>query len=309
MLVSVLIPTHNRIGLLRQTLSSFRDVRVPSAVNLELIVVANACADGTYSAVERISGDYPFELTVAKEPTPGQNWARNKALKLATGDVFAFVDDDIRLDRTWLRGLVEVFKQYEADVVGGRTKLWWEDVEKPEWFKPYLSPILAAYDHGDTVQEVGLPGPIGANMAIRRRVYQEIGGFRTGIQNEDNSLYRGNEVEYLQRADNHGFRGYYAPDALVYHWVSPDRIEPHFFEESGWGYGHSRVSMKNSFEPFTAAHSMAGYLYLAGRHGLQQALAQMSGDTAAQYYHSYTKNIGLGGLHGSFLRLKDKRFG
>ncbi len=309
MSVSVIIPTHDRLELLLGTLKSIKNVNVPPGTGVEVLVIDNKCTDGTYSRVDNLSGEFPYTLRVFRESKPGQNYARNRGLEIASGNLIAFVDDDVCFDEGWLRGLLTVFDEYEADVVGGRTKLWWRDVEKPEWFEPYLAPILAAYDHGDTVQEVGLPGPIGANVAIRRRVYQQIGGFRTSIQNEDNPLYRGNEVEYLQRADRHGFKGYYAPNALVYHWVSPDRITPQFFEESGWGYGHSRVSMKDTFGSFTAIRSMAGYLYLAGRHSVQRALAWGLGNTASKHYHSYAKNVGLGGLHGAYLRLKEEGLG
>lgn len=309
MQVSVLIPTHNRVDLLTRTLSSLRNVNPPSDVRVEVIVTANACTDGTRARVAEMGEGFPFELTVAEEPEPGQNHARNKCLQQASGEILAFADDDVRFDQSWLSGLVDTFKEYNADVVGGRVKLWWEAVDKPEWFESYLSPILAGYDHGEEVKEVGLPGPVGANVAFHRRVYEEIGDFHTAIQDEDNPLYRGNEVEYLQRAADAEFNGYYAPDALVYHWVSPDRVKPEFFRQAGRGYGHSRVNMKEHFGPFTTARSSAGYLYLAGWHGLRQALAWSTGKTAGQYYHSYAKNIGLGGLEGTLLRLKEERLG
>ncbi|MCS3824353.1 glycosyltransferase involved in cell wall biosynthesis [Salinibacter ruber] len=275
-------------------------------MRIEVIVTANACTDGTHAKVVEIAENFPFDLIIAEESEPGQNHARNKCLQKANGEILAFVDDDVRFDEDWILGLVNVFERYNADVVGGRTKLWWGAVDKPDWFRPRLSPILAGYDRGEEVKEVGLPGPVGANMAFHRRVYEEIGGFHTAIQDEDNPLYRGNEVEYLQRAADAGFNGYYAPDALVYHWVSPDRVTPGFFKQAGRGYGHSRVNMKDHFGPFTAARSSAGYLYLAAWHGFRQALAWSTGKTAAQYYHSYTKNVGLGGLEGTLHRLKER---
>jgi GT2 family glycosyltransferase len=131
----------------------------------------------------------------------------------------------------------------------------------------------------------------------------------TGIQDRNNSLNRGDEVEYLHRAGQEGFTAFYAPEALVYHWVDPTQIRPDFFAEAGRGFGHSRVNMKDHFGPFTAARSSAGYLYLAGWHGLRQALAWSMGKTTEQYYHSYAKNIGLGGLEGSLLRLREEGLG
>jgi glycosyltransferase involved in cell wall biosynthesis len=303
--VSVLIPTHNRIDLLTQTLSSLRDVHVPSGVSLEVIVIANACTDGTQSKIAGMTGDVSFDLTVAEEPQPGQNHARNKGIELANGEILAFVDDDIRFDENWLQGLVSVFEQYDADVVGGRTKLWWEVVEQPDWFEPRLLSILAGYDHGTSVKKIDLPGPIGANVAIHRRVYKTVGKFDTATQDHNNPLYRGNEVGYFQRADEAGFTGYYAPDALVYHWVSPDRVTSEFFERSGKGFGYSRVRMKDNFGPLTAGRSILGFTYLLARHSLAHWMAGMVDDRPSWYYHLYAKNVGAGGLLGSWIRLRE----
>ncbi len=306
MKVSVLIPTHNRVDLLTLTLSSLRNVNVPSGVWVEVIVTANDCTDGTQARVAKLKESFPFELTVAVEPEPGQNNARNKCLQQASGDILAFVDDDVRFDEDWLSGLLRVFRKCNADVVGGRVKLWWEATDKPEWFESYLTPILAGYDHGEEVKEVGLPGPVGANVAFHRRVYETLGEFHSAIQSDDNPLYRGNEVEYLRRAAGEGFSGYYAPGALVYHWVSPDRVKAEFFRRSGRGYGHSRIHMKEAFGPYVACRSLAGFLYLTVRHGLGRLAAKAVDDTASEYHHLYTSNVGLGGLHGSWIRLKEE---
>lgn len=309
MQVSVLIPTHNRVDLLTRTLSSLRNVNAPPDVHVEVIVTANACTDGTQARVVKKNEHFPFELSVAEEPVPGQNHARNKCLQQAKGDILAFVDDDVRFNEDWLSGLVRVFRKYNADVVGGRVKLWWEAIDEPEWFESYLSTILAGYDHGEKVKKVGLPGPVGANVAFHRRVYETLGEFHTAIQDDDNPLYRGNEVEYLRRAADAGFSGYYSPDALVYHWVSPDRVKPEFFRQAGRGYGYSRVRMKEAFGPYTACRSVAGFFYLAILHSLGRIAAKAIGDPACEYHHLYTSNVGLGGLHGSWIRLKDEVLG
>lgn len=309
MTVSVLIPSHNRADLLRRTLASFRDVEVPEGSEVEVIVTANACTDGTVEMLEGLAADYPLPFRFFHEKTPGANIARNRCLREARGGILAFVDDDIQFDPEWLSGLTDVFENTPADVVGGRIKLWWEAVNRPGWVDDELAHILSAYDLGEEIKHVGLPGPVGANMALHRRVYDELGPMHTGIQDSNNSLNRGDEVEYLHRAGQEGFTAFYAPEALVYHWVDPEQIEPDFFAEAGRGFGHSRVNMKEHFGPLTAARSSAGYLYLAGWHGLQQALGWSVGKTAEQYYHSYVKNIGVGGLKGTYQRIKAKYIG
>lgn len=156
------------------------------------------------------------------------------------------------------------------------------------------------------MKEVSLPGPITANLAWSRKVYEELGPMKTGIEGNPEGMYRGEEVEYLQRATKRNITVLYVPDALVYHWVEPERVSSRFFAKAGRAYGHSRVQMKDAFGALNAIRSVGGYVYLTGRHGLQQVLAWGRGKTADQYYHSYAKNVGLGGLHGAFLRLRGK---
>ena len=56
MLVSILIPTHNRADLIGATLESCRGLRIPSNIDVELIVVANACHDKTSAIVNDVIG-------------------------------------------------------------------------------------------------------------------------------------------------------------------------------------------------------------------------------------------------------------
>ena len=45
------------------------------------------------------------------EPRPGLNWARNRAISEARGEIIAFTDDDVVVDRQWVKALARVFKR------------------------------------------------------------------------------------------------------------------------------------------------------------------------------------------------------
>jgi glycosyltransferase involved in cell wall biosynthesis len=49
--ISIVIPTYNRWSLLQRTLHDVDAMTVPDGMRCEVIVVANACSDGTAEAV------------------------------------------------------------------------------------------------------------------------------------------------------------------------------------------------------------------------------------------------------------------
>jgi hypothetical protein len=70
----------------------------------------------------RVAGP-PLELPgarVVREPRPGISAARNRGLAEATGEIVAFTDDDVDVDRRWLRAIGERFAcQPEVAAVTG----------------------------------------------------------------------------------------------------------------------------------------------------------------------------------------------
>ena len=62
---------------------------------------------------------YP-EMRYVCEPRPGLNWARNRAIIEAQGEIIAYTDDDCLVDPGWVRSFVQVFMENpEAAAVTG----------------------------------------------------------------------------------------------------------------------------------------------------------------------------------------------
>ena len=75
---------------------------------LDLVVVDNAPRDTTTARL--VHGRYP-QLRYVCEPRPGLNWARNRAIAEARGEIIAYTDDDVVVDRGWVRALAQVFAE------------------------------------------------------------------------------------------------------------------------------------------------------------------------------------------------------
>lgn len=250
--VSILIPTHNRVSILRRTLESLTKISVPADLTVECIVVANACTDDTVALTQSFIPLFDFPLSCVEEATPGLNVARNTALNRATGDILAYLDDDVWVDEKWLGGLVETFTDYPADIVGGRVVLWWEEVRTPKWVTAAVTSALSASDHGDAVLEYDGHGyrALGANVAFRRSVFERVGPFRPGLDRTGALLLGGGEIDQIRRALDVGCRLFYSPNALVKHWVSAERAtKPHLRSRQFW----AGISSSYAFPAITAS--------------------------------------------------------
>jgi glycosyltransferase involved in cell wall biosynthesis len=85
--VSVIVPTRDRPDLLRQALASIREVEAADLA-LEIIVGDNGCAAENKAVADEFGALY------APAPVPGAAAARNAAMECATGEFWAFLDDD-----------------------------------------------------------------------------------------------------------------------------------------------------------------------------------------------------------------------
>lgn len=107
-LVSVIIPTRNRLQLLKKALQSVYD---QTYKNLEVIVVDDQSGDGTRSFLqsEKDAGKLWF---IRNESPAGAGKARNLGIKQASGTIVSFLDDDDEWLPEKIERQVAVFNQY-----------------------------------------------------------------------------------------------------------------------------------------------------------------------------------------------------
>jgi hypothetical protein len=95
MLVSIIIPTHNRAQLLAELLFSIREQRYRP---LEVVVVDDASTDNTQAIVEQFAEEAgrggEIALIASANAKKGAQAARNQGIQLARGDALMFVDSD-----------------------------------------------------------------------------------------------------------------------------------------------------------------------------------------------------------------------
>ncbi len=134
-LVSAIITTHNRLGLLERAVKS---VYEQTYSNIELIVVDDGSTDGTKEWCEYQEFDYIY---IEPGKGKGGNYARNLGIKRAKGEYISFLDDDDYWREDKIEKQVTLIESRECELVHcGRTL---EIIEGPN---VKLANVLPTFD-------------------------------------------------------------------------------------------------------------------------------------------------------------------
>ncbi len=228
---SVVVCTYNRSQNLRRTLASLAKLRVPADLTWELVLVDNNSRDDTRAIIEGFSCSSGLNVLYVFEGKQGLSQARNAGLRASKGEIIAFTDDDAIVDSDWLRAVTNAFEQTDCAGLGGKIIPVWPD-RPPRWYcdvPPYwtIGPVVA-YNLGDQTCEAWML-PFGANMALRRSAFHDLGGFRTDLGAGSGGISLGEETEFFWRMKKSNRKIVYEPRAIVFHPVAPHRLTKRYF--------------------------------------------------------------------------------
>ncbi len=158
-IVTVVVPTHHRIVLLRKLLMSLAAQTFP-AERFEIVVVGSPDDAGAAVVTEFPQARF---TTVPNDPSGGRNPSakRNYGAQLARGTWLAFIDDDCVADSEWLS---EGAKHFEGNVALEGAKVI-----------PFLDPPTMTYRGLKLFEKPG--GYQSCNIFFRRDLFLKLGGF------------------------------------------------------------------------------------------------------------------------------------
>jgi glycosyltransferase involved in cell wall biosynthesis len=255
MRISAIICTWNRASLLAETLACFERLEIPPAVEWELIVVDNNSTDETASILKGFEGRLP--LRRAFEPLAGKSRAANLAVRLASGDLLIWTDDDVRISPGWLSSYAGAARAHaDASWFGGPVEAWFA-VEPPRWIAKNIGSLTEPYaliDHGPTDKSLSEEAVVGANLGLRAAVARAF-PFNERIGPTGHAALRGEETELLGRLRGAGLHGWWVADARVRHYISEERLSYRYVSHWYTGLG---VGLARSGGTFDGAR-IAGY--------------------------------------------------
>jgi glycosyltransferase involved in cell wall biosynthesis len=261
--ISVVVATYNRRDLLERTLQALEEQTLPRDA-FEVIVADNGSSDDTQGLLERFRHEHRLNLRALRVTHPGKSAALNVAALQARGDVIVLTDDDVVPEREWLEAFEQTFRDPKVDFAAGRILPLWE-LPPPEWLSPAIYGVLAIPDGGSEQRPLhGLRDdimPIGANMAVRRRVIEELGGWRTDLGKLRGTMRTGEDHEFYLRMVRAGCRGMYEARARVRHLVPGDRLRRSYFRRWFRANGRIAATLEHDF-PTTTKYVLGVPRYL-----------------------------------------------
>jgi GT2 family glycosyltransferase len=225
--VAVAVCTRDRAEDLERCLAALQLLDPPAD---ELLVIDNSPRT---HATRDVVARYPRVRYVC-EPTPGLDWARNRAIAEARSDVIAYTDDDVIVDSRWVGALKRAFADLpDAVAVTGLVLPFELETRAQELFEEYggfgrgfhrrvfrvdeRNGERAVAQHGGT----GKFGT-GANMAFRRSIFAAIGPFDPALD-VGTVTNGGGDLDMFFRVLREGHTLVYEPAALVRHRHRRDR--------------------------------------------------------------------------------------
>ena len=203
--ISVVICAYNEARLVGDCLEGLKAQTYPKT-HFEAVVIENESKDSTpeivRSIIEKGNGDKTM-IRMIRKKHGGVSESRNLGIKESQFDIIAFLDADAVPDPKWLEKLADEFRA-GADYVGGRINLLNSDST--------IAQIVQLTRHVQVFgPEVYSEHLIGCNMAFRRSIFDEHGGFY------ENFTSRGDESNLSARmmGGSYLYRG--APEAIVLH--------------------------------------------------------------------------------------------
>jgi len=235
--ISAVIATYKRPRLLEGTLAALAAQKVTDPLGWEIVVVDNNSQDETSAVVAAFAKTVSIPVSCVLESRQGLSRARNRGIAATQGSIIAFIDDDVLPAADWIAQLHQAIQRWDAHGVGGSILPHWEATPPPTWLtsSQHLMDRLAIMDYPEcrvlSYPMRGRPQVWGANMAFRREVFEQVGGFDHERGIVGRKLYRGEEVELINRALQHGYRIVYDPAVTVLHRIGRRRMRKGYFRK------------------------------------------------------------------------------
>ena len=196
-MISVIVPVRDGMPFLEEQLRALAEQECHEP--WEIIVADNNSTDESRSVAEAWADRLPRMHVVDASKVRGPGAARNAGVRAAQGELLAFCDADDVVHPGWLTA--HVLALAEAELSAGVFDAWsLNGLRTPSAHTYAAPPAMTLFGF--------LPAAGSGNLALRRRVFEEVGGFA-----ED--LMTGEDFDLSWRSQLSGHRLILNTDAVV----------------------------------------------------------------------------------------------
>jgi len=219
MLISVVIPTYNRLPILIKCLNALENqFFIEKPHNYEILIVDDGSTDGTTDWLKNNIDIFPH-LRLLQQSHGGPAMGRNLGVNNSKGDLIVFIDSDLIVDKFFLSNHVDSLTSAWKKL-GNRKCFTYGSVINTSNFDNPNSESFKLQDLSWAYFATG-------NVAIDKKVLEISGLFDTSFQ-----LYGWEDLELGERLRNMGVKLIKCPKAIGYHWhpaLALDQI-PHLIQ-------------------------------------------------------------------------------
>ncbi|MEL7834740.1 glycosyltransferase family 2 protein [Fodinibius sp. Rm-B-1B1-1] len=216
---SIIIVSWNALHHLKNYLPSVVGTTYP---HFEIILADNASTDGSKKWVKK---HYPNVKIAELDKNYGYCGGNNRAVPYAKGDILLFLNNDVRVEPSWLDGLANCFQKYR-DVAAAQPKMLWDS--DPQYFEyagaagGFLDRFGYPFCRGrifDTLEkdeeqydfDSDILWASGAALAVRKEQFIEAGMF------DEDFEFHMEEIDLCWHLWNLGYKVRYCPESTVHH--------------------------------------------------------------------------------------------
>lgn len=217
-------------------IASVKEQRVPPR---DIIVVI----DHNPALLERVRAEVPSVAAIENTEMHGLAGSRNSGIGVAQGAIIAFLDDDATAAPDWLEQLSTGYADPNVVGVGGAILPHWLG-RRPAWWPEEFNWVIGCDYRGLPQTTAPVRNLVGANMSMRREVFEIVGKFRLG---KVGTASRPEETELCIRTLQKFPPGIwlYEPRARVLHTVPVTRTSWRYFLTRCYHEGLGKAAMVN----------------------------------------------------------------
>lgn len=240
MIVSILIPTYRRNGLLMQAVKSCRNQRNIDPADYEIVVIDNCPEKTSEGTVAELMNGTPI-VSYVNEPRRGVAFARNTGVAAARGDYVAFLDDDECATSSWLHELLKHGQRGGAAVFGPIRETV-DEALRQKLDSLDFSIVRRFFDRadGDDITDRLYDLGTGNSLFNKQQCFATAGGF-----NERYNFIGGEDIDFLSRLRNNNIRFIWAASAWVEEHVPKERLSTRYLMKRRFYAGQVRTIIQS----------------------------------------------------------------